>query len=309
MMKGDIVKRIFVATLILLLGFLITASNEVSSTPNSAIRVPSNGEIRWAPTIYFPLFGQGDFELFPFSKGSRSPEYDWDWVNGAQVSASSNPTSSIYIQQSPEHVQHGSYSAEFHIGTSSGNQHCKLFESEQDRYPESYWGVAQLEAYYSAWYWFPAGFAETFGSDDWRLIMQWADAKAGGAGHFPTLNLGFQVGSEHRLKLCNNNWYRDGGSSSTKWDTGYTAANIPKEQWVHLIVYVKMSSGFRILDGQATVWINGLKVLDRTDIALWNYYAPSNKGVCWAVGNYGKSVLPSSIWIDNIQVAKNFISS
>jgi len=58
--------RLLVATLILLLILLITAGNEVFSTLNVTIERLSYGEIRW-PAIYFPLYTQGDFELFPFS--------------------------------------------------------------------------------------------------------------------------------------------------------------------------------------------------------------------------------------------------
>jgi len=295
-------RRILVLELILLLGLLIMASNRVFSTQQLGATVLSSGEVQRRSTVYFPLYGQGDFESFPFSMGTRTAGFDWDWVNGEQVSALGTPTKPIYIKQSTVHVQHGNYSAEFHIGASSSTQHCKLFEYEQDRYPESYWGASQPAAFYSAWYWFPADFAESLSPTNWRLIMQWADAKSGEYGHFPTLNLGFQTDQYNRLMLCNNDWYRDGSSGSTKWDTGYTADNIPKEQWVHVTAYVKMASGFRVLDGQAIIWIDGQKVVDRTDIALWNYYSSGYKGVCWAVANYGTSVLPSSIWIDNVQV-------
>lgn len=181
-----------------------------------------------------------------------------------------------------------------------------MYEREQDRYPESYWNVSQSAAYYSAWFWFPVDFAEAFGPYDWRLIMQWADTKSGAAGHFPTLTLVFGK-LDHELRLCNWNWWRNGNEGATEWGTGITATSIPKEQWVHIVVYVKMSSGFRILDGQATVWINGQDVLDRKDIALWNYYSSGYRGVCWGVGNYGKSKSPSSIWIDNIQVPDHYI--
>jgi hypothetical protein len=286
----------------LLLALFITVGNVFSSS-QSTVHILSEGQIL-SPINYFPLYGQGDFESFPFSIGWRSSGYDWDWVNGEQVSAGGSPTGSIYIKQSSEHVQHGSYSAEFHIGANSTAQPCKLFENQQDRYPASYWNQSQPAAYYSVWYWFPADFEETFGPDIWRLILQWGDAKSDT--HFPTVNLAFQDDLDHRLMLCNNNWYRDGSYGSTKWDTGYTVANIPKEQWVHIVAYVRMSSGFRVLDGQITIWINGQEALNRTDIALWNYFSPTYKGVCWGIGDYGTATNPGSIWIDNVQVTNYY---
>jgi hypothetical protein len=213
-----------------------------------------------------------------------------------------------YIRQSSIQVRTGTYSAEFHIDTDHIAAHCKLYESNQDRYPASYWGGPQPEAYYSAWYWFPSDFAGTFGTGyyNWRLLMQWGDALSGQYGHFPTLYLEFEGSPPDamRLRLDNENWWR--GSSqpyATRWDTGYTTNSIPKEQWVHIVVYVKMASGFQQTDGRATVWVNEQKVVD-ANIALWNYYSASAgaKGVCWGIGNYGTSSNPSSIWVDDVQV-------
>jgi len=247
--------------------------------------------------------------------GSRKDGYDWDWVNGYQVDSDGNLfdygdqaingyNTGIYIKQSTTHAKSGQFSAEFHIGVSSGAQHCKLFEINQDRYPESYWSNPQPEAYYSAWYWFPADFADTFIPRQWnnRLIMQWAD-RGGGPSNFPTVALLFEGyhSSGYALRLTNDNWWRDGSPGVTMWETGYTAHNIPKGQWVHVVVYVKMASGYRVVDGKAIVWINGEKVVD-ADVALWNYFSPNNKGVCWGIGNYGTAGSPSSIWIDNVQV-------
>lgn len=284
--------------------------------------------------IYFPHTGEGDFEKFPFCKDGRQ---DWDWANGYQMDADGNlfaysdsgNNPDVYIRQSTEHIQHGKYSAEFHLGQGTkpthgdDTKHCKLYEADQREYPDSYLYPAdgQPEAYYSAWFWFPLDFASNLG--DWRLIMQWADEYGGNhfwtdidgikRSCFPTISLSFG-GPNGALKLCNNNFYRYDNPEEQKfkyttWDSRYTASSIPKNQWVHIVVFVKMSSGFRILDGRAIVWINEEKVLDITDIGLWNYWTePKDVGLCWGIGNYGDKSNTGSIWIDNVQVANSYIS-
>jgi len=324
----------FAVALVLLLVVPIMASNKVFPAQNTATRVSSNGEIRWRPVIYFPLYGEGDFELFPFC---ASGPQDWNWTNGYQMDADGNlfdysdsgNNPDVYIRQSTEHVQHGKYSAEFHLGTGTepthgGNtKHCKLYEADQREYPDSYLHPAdgQPQAYYSAWFWFPSNFEDTLGN--WRLIMQWADKYGGrhfwtdedGDNHscFPTISLTFR-GLNGALQLSNNNFYRydnpeEQESKYTAWNTGYTASSIPKDQWVHIVVFVKMSSGSRVLDGQVVVWINGEEVLSITDIGLWNYWTePKDVGLCWGIGNYGDKLNTGSIWIDNVQVTDKYVS-
>lgn len=303
--------------IIILILTLFSCATVAFSTQNTLINIQSYGEINYSNTAYFPIYSQGDFESFPFSMGYRTGGYDWDWVNGYQIDVNGNRVSygdqptdnpNVYVKQSTEHFRSGAYSAEFHIDGSSGAQHCKLYEAIQDRYPESYWGKPQPEAYYSGWYWFPANIVDTFTPNawNWRCLMQWADGNSGADGHFPTLGFGYEGEATSsypvKLRLCNENWWRTGDSGATKWETGFTVQNIPKEQWVHVVVYLKMSSGFRVVDGKAMVWINGQKVVD-ANIALWNYYVPGDKGVCWGIGNYGTASSPSSIWIDDVQVS------
>jgi len=252
----------------------------------------------------FPIYGQGDLELFPFSQGSRTSGYDWDWINGQQIDVGGTPTQNIYIKRWNTRVQKGSYSAEFHIPGGSSGQHCKLFEYNQNRYPSWYISEPRPRAFYTVWVWFPSNFASTLGTGYWRLFLEWGDAKSGGTeGGYPTLNIGFQTESTNPLKLCNNNWFRyAGGSGSTKWNLGYTASTIPKERYVRITAYLEYASGFRILDGRCIVWIDGKFALERTDIGIWNYYSPAYVGPCWGIGNYGTGANPSSIWLDGIDV-------
>ena len=268
---------------------------------------------------YFSLYGEGDFELFPFC---ASGPQDWDWVNGYQVDENgtiykygdSGKNPDVYIKQSTEHVQHGMYSAEFHLGegtepTHGGrSKHCKLYERFQDRYPESYWNVSQPEAYYSIWYWFPSDFADKF--YNWRLIAQWCTSEFGIKEPHPTLSLIFKSygGMSQGLFLYNGDYYRS-DNTDKNWYTGYTASTIPKNAWVHIVAYVKMSSAFRELDGICKVWINGILAVDEI-IGCGNKDPPSRpnaKGLIWGIGNYGHKNNKGSIWIDNVQVADKYI--
>ena len=281
------------------------------------------------PTTFFPETGEGDFELFPFR--TYLGDNDWDWVNGYQMDidgnlydygdAGDNPD--VYIRQSTEHVQHGTYSAEFHLGEGTegthggSSKHCKLYQRDQVDYPDSYLHPTdgQPEAYYSAWYWFPSDFGERV--EDWRLIMQWAEEDggnhlwlSGAQACFPSLALIFSGGGSKELSLCNNRFYLeydpDGTSKYVRWGTGVTAYTIPKEQWVHIEVFVKMSSGFLEVDGKAIVWINDQKVVEE-NIGLWNYWTePEDNGVCWGIGSYGTKENTGSIWIDNVQVTNTY---
>ena len=305
---------------------------------SSQVPILSVGRINYSSSsiIYFPHSGEGDFELFPFCTGSEKGQ-DWDWVNGYQMDASGNlykygdsgNNHDVYIKQSTEHVQHGVYSAEFRLGEGaepthgSRNKHCKLYEVDQSEYPDTYLypSDGQPEAYYSAWYWFPNDFVTAF--SNWRLLMQWGDWSGGGHSYegrscFPTLVLAFERWRDGKIHLIlgNNRFYRE-DDIHEKWDTGITAETIPKEQWVHIVAFVKTGSDFRTLDGQAILWINEKQVLD-VRIGLWNYwvrqdYPKEFEGgkeirVCWGIGNYGDKDNKGSVWIDNIQIANTYIS-
>lgn len=315
---------------LLCLGVLSILLVQLAQATSTTTSISSYGAIDYSTvtTIYFPHTGEGDFEKFPFCRWGQQ---DWDWANGYQMDADGNlfaysdsgTNPDVYIRQSTEHVQHGSYSAEFHLGEGTQGthgsvyKHCKLYEDNQGEYPDSYLHPedGQPEAYYSAWYWFPSDFAQSISS--WRLIMQWADEESGwhswsSGSCFPTLTLSFtKYYYDTPLRLCNNRFYREEnpqeGAKYVRWRTGYTAENIPKEQWVHIVVFVKMSSGFAVLDGRATVWINDEKVLD-VAIGLWNYWTyPKDVGVCWGIGNYGPKYNTGSIWIDNVQVSDRYV--
>jgi len=152
--------------------------------------------------------------------------------------------------------------------------------------------------------------------------MQWAD-RTGGSHYylgricFPTLALVFErwADGEIHLTLVNNRFYR-ADDIHKKWDTGVTAETIPKEQWVHIVAFVKMGSDFRTLDGRAILWINEKQVLD-VHVDLWNYWTRQDHpeefegekeiGLCWGIGNYGDKDSKGSVWVDNVQVADGYI--
>jgi hypothetical protein len=324
--------------IILMLGIFSIPIVQATGTSLSPVQtISSYGAIDYSSriTMYFPHTGEGDFERFPFCIGDY--QQDWDWANGYQMDAGGNLFSysdrgnnpDVYIRQSTQHVQQGNYSAEFHLGqttipTHGDAKHCKLYEEDQREYPSSYLHPTdgQPEAYYSAWFWFPSDFAETFLSDySWKLLMQWADREGGDPGHtwvdaggvtrdcFPTIALLFNGGT---LRFFNSNFYRYPNPEAYRekgvvWETGYTVSSIPKEQWVHIEVFLKMSSGFQVLDGRGIVWINEHKVLDVV-VGLWNYWTvPGDVGLCWGIGCYGDASNIGSIWIDNVQVANGYI--
>jgi len=152
--------------------------------------------------------------------------------------------------------------------------------------------------------------------------MQWADRAGGhhsygGRSCFPALSLVFErwADGEIHLILKNLAFYRE-DKITKRWDTGITAETIPKEQWVHIVAFVKMESDFRTLDGRAILWINEKQVLD-VNIGLWNYWTRQDYpkefeggkeiGVCWGIGNYGDKDNKGSIWIDNVQVTDKYI--
>jgi hypothetical protein len=61
--------------------------------------------------------------------------------------------------------------------------------------------------------------------------------------------------------------------------------NLPKGQWVKIVVYVQQGSAFKVEDGTVMIWINDNKVFENHHLATST--VSGTPYVIWGIGNYG----------------------
>ena len=168
----------------------------------------------------------------------------------------------------------------------SQNQNVKLYEV-QDRQASDYSGpyTTTKEAYYQMQYWFPTNFQ----TQSWRLIWQICGDKAvyGNAAFannqnagYPQMQLTFgSTGLEFEISPF---YYSDG-----QWRDYHiiNTVDLPKNQWVSIVVYVDQGSTFQAQDGTVKIWINNSLMYSSTSIPTATY--TGTPYVIWGIGNYG----------------------
>ena len=170
----------------------------------------------------------------------------------------------------------------------SQNQEVKLYQV-QDRQASDYSGpyTTSKEAYYQMQYWFPSNFQTT----SWRLIWQiCGDYAVYGTNTFandpdssyPQMQLTF---SKTALEFETSPFYAANG----QWGEYrvINTADLPKDHWVTITVYVKQGSTFQAQDGTVQIWINNNLMFSSNTIPTATY--TGTPYVIWGIGNYGSA--------------------
>ena len=295
---------------IILLSFLFSCSSQGLS---GSIPITSFGTVKPNRLTYFQCtFSQEGLDCFKLYQSWARKEpcaYPnekgvWHWINCGPDWGT--------IRLVPDPADPSRVCAEMVLdapGTRplSTNQHVKVYEvqgREAANYTEHY--QTSKEAYYQTTYWFPADFRVE--PKSWRLIWQLCGEEGiyGNPEHtyYPQLALIF--GNANLRLKCADYYYGDGQARSFELISN---ANLPKERWVPIVVYVKQGSNFRSEDGTVIVWIDGVKVLERHDISTSTYSGTPH--VIWGIGNYGGKyeAQGQSIYIKDVVVTSEYTGS
>jgi hypothetical protein len=262
-----------------------------TSTPNPTT-TPSPTSTPSTMTTYFsssftylssPTFGANT--NWPSTEPCKYPNEKgiWNWVNDQSLGGN--------MKLVPDPAVPGSYCLQM-INDLSGtrplsqNQEVKLYQV-QDRQTSTYGSpyTSTKEAYYQMQYWFPSDFQ----TKSWRLIWQiCGDSAVYGNANFannenagyPQMQLTFGTTG---LQFQTSPFYNANG----QWGDYrvINTANIPKDQWVTITVYVDQGSGFKTADGIVKIWINNALMFSSTTIPTATY--TGTPYVIWGIGNYG----------------------
>jgi Polysaccharide lyase len=179
----------------------------------------------------------------------------------------------------------------------SQNQEVKLYQV-QNRQTSTYSGpyISTKEAYYQMQYWFPSNFQTA----SWRLIWQICGDSAvyGNAAFANNANAGYPqmqlTFGKTNLELETSPFY----SANGLWGdySIINTANLPKDQWVTITVYVKQGSTFQSQDGTVQIWINNALMFTNTHLPTATY--TETPYVIWGIGNYGSPYEAQGQYID-----------
>lgn len=187
------------------------------------------------------------------------------------------------------------------------DQDCKLYElqhREPENYPEPY--KTLKEAYYQVKVWFPSDLSVA----GWRLFWQIC-GEAGVYGNpdhsmHPQMALMF-YGTDGYLGFNMDAYYFS--NLSRKRIKIIPIVDIPKDQWIDFVVYVKQGSAFRAEDGTVIVWMDGNKVLERHDLPTSTY--SGTPYVIWGIGNYGgrAELYMQTLYFKDVMVTSKYTGS
>lgn len=163
----------------------------------------------------------------------------------------------------------------------ANNQHLKLYNI-QSRETSLWEGpyTSNKEAYYQMYYWFPSDFK--IARYSWRLIWQLNGEYGvyGNTTYAPQMGLIF---GDSDLQLQASGWYYTNGQERDY--SLITNNNLPKDEWVKIVVYVKQGSAFKAEDGTVIVWINDNKVLEKHNMSTSTVSGTPYE--IWGIANYG----------------------
>jgi hypothetical protein len=264
--------RLTLAGVVSCVAFTACRNEKVSTLgPTSSVAVP-----------YAPLPGvlwSADHET-----GDLSQWYA-DGGGGEFNSGSGSSTASRDVAHS------GRYSGRMSILT-PGISAVRLFRWNESR--------ANLEAYYSAWFYFPRSYRVPV----WWNIFQFK-SRTGAVANDPfwTLQVGNRRDGAMYLFL---EWWNglsiEGPHRGEFGGRSFEQAlrDIPVGSWTHIEVFLRQSSAF---DGQLIVWQDGVELFNVRDVRT--RYPAANGANEWSVNNYSEAIAPSptTIYIDDASIS------
>ena len=130
--------------------------------------------------------------------------------------------------------------------------------------------------YYSAWYWFPTGYASGYDN-----IFQFKEDANG-------------VYDPTWIVIARNGFF---GIHDYQGGSGITATStpVPTGRWVNITAYLKASQ----TAGELIVWVDGKVIFNRSGINTLGKAAT----LMWGVGNYGSDQVGKWIYVDDTEVS------
>jgi len=196
-----------------------------------------------------------------------------EWMQGGMAVGGTNQHL-VTVTVSPDQAQHGQSSAKIVFSAADG----------QDHLAEFYRKVADVPAYYSAWFYINE--AHTPGPY-WQLLYFFYEDLAGNAG------------TRHGLWTFNMNSKTIFYYNEKTRDIADTVPSIPYPvgRWFHFEVYFAYDPP---RNGHLTVWQDGVQVMD-----LPNQGAPPNDNLYWAIGSETDKLTPAActMYVDDAAIS------
>jgi hypothetical protein len=188
----------------------------------------------------------------------------------------------------------GRYSAKATIATPPSPSAVRLFRWTESR--------ANPEAYYSAWLYFPRIYTPS-----WWIIDQFKSRSCSTCDPDPFwfVQVGNRANGAMFLYLT---WWHGPWPNGTVegphqgefggQDYYQTVKDLPTNQWVHLEIFLRQSSGF---GGEIVVWQDGTEILRQSNVKTRYPFM----GDEWAPSSYSGSISPSpaTIYIDDAAIS------
>lgn len=259
-------------TLVCVVGSLVLAdcgSNSLFATAPSTL---TSGDVLWSAD-----HETGDLSQWYTDGGGG------EFNSGAAASSASRDV-----------AHSGRFSAKGTI-TTPGASGVRLFRWKESR--------ANVEAYYSAWFYFPRAYAPGW----WDIFQFKSRNEAIANDPFWFLQIGNRSGSSMSVFLY---WWNGlsvegphrGEFGGRRFDQ--TLKDVLVGRWTHLEVFLRQSSGF---DGRIVVWQDGVELFNLKDVRT--RYSSSNGANEWAITNYGDGIVPSptTIYFDDAAISRSRI--
>ncbi|MEM7032313.1 MAG: heparin lyase I family protein [Chloroflexota bacterium] len=248
-----------------------TATATATETPTV---VPSPTPVPVVQVLWY-----ADHETVDFSQ--------WERKQGQAIFNNHTTPGSSDIQISNEIARSGNYALKLTLTEAVNGQvqGARIFR----RWLDSDQGLElPEEAYYSAWYYFPQQYTPVA----WWNIFQY---KSKGEESLPMFS--FNITNRENGDMYLYVWDKANGGVSHKQIND--PVPIPIGQWVHIEAYVKKRFS---PDGQLTVWQDGVKIIDATNIYTLR---GENHRMHWSVNNYTDDIQPSNpvIYIDDAAIS------
>lgn len=165
----------------------------------------------------------------------------------------------------------------------SGRYAIAMTISDADRQVQAVrvfrWGENPMEAYYSAWYFFP----QRFEPAQWWNVFQFKSPDAGGTSQSMwSLNVGNLENGEMILYL----W--DALNQQTHANE-MIVGTIPVGQWVHIEAFYRRATD---RSGRIAIWKDSTKLYD-----LDGVQTAASDEVQWSLANYTDQITPSTVTI------------
>jgi hypothetical protein len=170
----------------------------------------------------------------------------------------------------------GQWSAKLVLANGSGG--TRLFR----------WGepAQHPEAYYSAWYYFPAQYQP---AEYWNIFQWKSKISSSQVDPFWVINVGNRSNGAMYLYLYD--WQNQVGY-------GQTATDLPTDQWVHIECFLDQSSSG---NGHLKCWQDGVLLWDLQNVSTNYPGSPAQ----WSINNYssGMSPAPTVIYVDDAAIS------